>query len=343
MLSLFADGFITPAMCRDVVLGGTMLMLVALPILAAMFLVGACFSRKAIVWLVAIAIMATAGEANAQWRTKTYHAQQYRTTSGTKAEATVNIQNITPNDPGWKTELLRVLNAEKNRAAAAQKQAEENAAYLQALGALGYQGGYQSASVAQSSAYGGNSIYGYSYSTVADYWNAADRNVLANQASNITNRAIDLAERWGDNQRSLYANEIEAQTRAVEALSGRELANAVMEGAAKVAEASKQSRSTITTTQQTIGGPPPIPQQAQGQHAQPNIAAVKSRCAKCHSGETPKHGLSLDGSVPLSFDQYDAARLSIDNGTMPPPDSGVILSESDQAEVVQDLRRLLIP
>lgn len=284
-----------------------------------------------------VVVLGFFNEANAQWRYKTVHAQQ--STGTTSAQATVNIQQISPNDPGWKTELLRVLNAEKNRAAEATKQAEENAAYLQALSALGYPTAYQSASnVAQSSAYGGNSIYGYTYSTVADYWNAADRNVLANQAYNSTQRAIDLAERWGDNQRDLYANEIEAQTRAVEALSGRELAEAVLQGAAKVAEASKQSRSTITTTQQTIGNPPPAPQSPQA-----NIAAVTATCAKCHSGETPKQGLTLDGTAPIDSDQLVASIRAITSGKMPPPDSGVVLSAEEQDIVSAGLTKLLIP
>ncbi len=277
------------------------------------------------------------GEANAQWHYKTYHAKQ--ATGTNTAQATVNIQSISPNDPGWKTELLRVLNAEKKRVAEATKQAEENAAYLQALNALGVPAYSSASTVAQSSAYGGNSIYGYSYSTVADYWNPADRNVLANQAYNTTQRAIDLADKWGQNQRDLYANEIEAQTRAVEAISGRDLATAVLEGAARVAEASKQSRTTVQTTKQVIGDPPPAPQPSTSQN--PSLANVSGRCGKCHSGETPKHGLILDGSSPLSIAQMVASVRAVDSGKMPPPDSGVVLTQDEQDQLISDLQAFI--
>lgn len=289
--------------------------------------------------LVAVGLLLPAN-ANAQWQTKAYHARQ--STGTNTAQATVNIKQISPNDPGWKTEFLRVLNADKNRLAEAQRQAEENATYLQALNALGYPTSVQGGSVAQSSAYGGQSIYGYSYSTVADYWNAADRNVLANQAYNTTNRAIDLADKWQGNMSGLYAQEIEAQTRMAEAVSGRDLAVAVLEGAALVAEKSKQSRTRIETTQQAfgpggqpIGNPPPAPRQADFQ------ALAMNACAKCHSGQSPPKGIILDGSSPLSIDHYTASVRAVDRGTMPPPDSNVILTQDEQDEVIAGLKQLL--
>lgn len=301
-----------------------------------------------------IAVLLMVGHVQAQWQTKTYHAKQYTPSTGSAtAQATVNVQNYDPgkdlNDDVF-VEIARVKYAQAKWQAEAERNREKYAAYLQALGEIGVSAngqGYSSASVAQSSAYGGNSIYGYSYSTVADYWNPADRNVLANQAYNATNRAIDLADKWGGNMSSLYANEIEAQTRVAEAISGRELAAAVLEGAAKVAESSKQSRTRVQTTQQAFGpqgqpvGNPPTPPQDPNQFSSQSagIEILQAKCGTCHSGKTPAKGIVLDGSVSLSNYEVGMSFADIATGKMP-KDAAEPLTPEEAEAIKQALASL---
>lgn len=281
-----------------------------------------------------VVVLAFFNDAEAQWHYKTYQAKQ--ASGSSTAQATVNIQNISPNDPGWKTELLRVLNAEKKRVAEATKQAEENATYLQALNALGYPSYSSASTVAQSNAYGGNSIYGYSYSTVADYYNQADRNVLANQAYNTTNRAIDLAGQWSGNMKDLYAAEVDAQTRVASIVAEGQKAEAIIRAAAEVAKQTKTSHTRVQTNQQVIGTPPQVPQPAGQQN--PSLANVDGRCGKCHSGENPPKGIILDGSSPISIAAMVASVRAVDAGKMPPPDSGVVLTQDEQDLLISDLQ-----
>lgn len=60
---------------------------------------------------------------------------------------------------------------------------------------------------------------------------------------------------------------------------------------------------------------------------------LTAKCAKCHSGTTPKGGLLLDGSAPLDCETALQAMRAVRDGSMPPKsplnadDAGVLFSE----------------
>lgn len=279
---------------------------------------------------------ALTSDLRAQYKYQTYQAKP----SATSATATAKVKIISPNDPGWKTELLRVLNAEKNRLAAAQKQAEENATYLQALGALGAPV-YGQGTAAQSSAYGGDSLYGYTYSTVADYYNQADRTVLANQAYNTASRSLDLAGKWSDNMRDLYSLEIGAQERTASIIAEGQKASEIIRAAAHLAEASKQQHTRITTQGQVIGKQPPTAPDKLPVASHGPGDVLKQKCASCHAGVAAPKGIVLDGSQPVSFKAALASMRAIDEGTMPPPEKNIQISDVEYDAIEADLASLI--
>ena len=99
------------------------------------------------------------------------------------------------------------------------------------------------------------------------------------------------------------------------------------------------------TGEEQQGGPPeppaaPLPPQdgeAPFAHLTPTIVA---NCAKCHSGDTPKADLWLDGSSDLralaAGDKRDAILREVINQRMPPPGKGT-LSAEDAGQIIGEL------
>lgn len=278
-------------------------------------------------------------DAHAQWHTKQYHARQVAGTN--TAQATINIKNISPNDPDWKASLINAQYQIRKAQFEAERQREENDAYLEALATLGvpsYGQGYSGASVAQSAAYGGNSIYGYSYSQFADYFNAGDRQVTLNQYQNAANRTLDLASQATADMKEVLSLDIAGHERVATILAEGVKGEAIIRAAADVAGQTKNSIARVQTTVQGPGPgpiPPPLPQPSEIR-----IASTAS-CAKCHTGAKPPGGIILDGSSPLSIDHYTASVVAVDRGTMPPPDSGTALTQPEQEATIAGLKQLL--
>lgn len=67
-------------------------------------------------------------------------------------------------------------------------------------------------------------------------------------------------------------------------------------------------------------------QQYQKLQAAPQAAAVQqsqmaTSCARCHSGDSPKGGLVLDGKTPIAADALKSIRAKLAKGEMPPAGS----------------------
>lgn len=294
--------------------------------------------------LAAVMVALLASQANAQYGSR--HYQSY--SKQPNAVATASVKVISPNDPDWRTKALEVARERQAWEQSALRKSAEHRDYLETLSALGLTGqvAYGGATYGQSSAYGGNSLYGYSYSTVADYYNQADRATLLNQYQNTTNRAMDLAGKSSDNLRGLYSEEISTQERVASIVAERDKAIAAMAGAAQVLEASKTQHTRISTQETSVGphaqGPSPI-------------AVLTNKCGSCHTGNEAPAGIHLDGSRQLSLSEslasIEATQLGVgvlhaDAGTvkaMPPASSGTEISREDYRAVIDGLRELIGP
>lgn len=84
--------------------------------------------------------------------------------------------------------------------------------------------------------------------------------------------------------------------------------------------------------------PQTAPQTApQAETAPAPTSMIAQKCAKCHTGNTPKGGLFLDGQTELGCSSITEALRKIAAGTMPPPESGVTLTPQEKGQLMQEL------
>lgn len=75
----------------------------------------------------------------------------------------------------------------------------------------------------------------------------------------------------------------------------------------------------------------------QADTAPPPTSMIATKCAKCHTGNTPKGGVFLDGQTQLGCSSITEALRKIAAGTMPPPESGVTLTPQEKGQLMQEL------
>lgn len=213
----------------------------------------------------------------------------------------------------------------------------------------------------QTPAYGGNSLYGYSYSKLTDAYNQADRGVMLNQFDNTTNRAYDLAGKATDSLKDLYQSEQATQARVAEVIAERDKALAAFEGAAKVLQAGKTEHVRTEERVEHYGqAPTSIPNAAApATFRKTSLATTEQKCASCHSGESPAKGLTLDGSERISFDEVLKADVAMKLGRgeisptaaaefgvqkpMPPQSSGETADATAAARILAELQQISSP
>ncbi|MFI4876967.1 MAG: hypothetical protein ACIALR_16560, partial [Blastopirellula sp. JB062] len=155
--------------------------------------------------------------------------------SGAYPPSADQLAGLNYKSPDWMKDLFGIA-AQRDRYVLSERRAAiEQQYFLKAVDALGlsnnfgvqgygqavnYGGGLTPGAgfgslgaATQTPAYGGQSIYGYSYSRVSDAYNQADRGELLNQYNNTTNKAYDLAGASANNLRDLILNETGTQER----------------------------------------------------------------------------------------------------------------------------------
>lgn len=217
----------------------------------------------------------------------------------------------------------------------------------------------------QTPAYGGNSLYGYSYSKISDAYNQADRDVLLNQFNNTTNRAYDLAGTATDSLKDLYKSEQATQERVAAIIADRDKAVAAldtaMKGAAEVVTAAKSPHVRTEERVEHYGqAPASIPSPAEpATFRKASLATTEQKCVSCHSGESAAKGLVLDGSQPIRFDQVLKADVAMKLGRgeisptaaaefgvqkpMPPQSSGETADATAAARILAELQQISSP
>lgn len=68
------------------------------------------------------------------------------------------------------------------------------------------------------------------------------------------------------------------------------------------------------------------------------FAMLTAKCSQCHSGDSPKKGLLLDGTAKLTCEQMAKAMKAIQSGTMPPKAK---LTPEESGYIFQDLLDLV--
>jgi len=255
--------------------------------------------------------------------------------------ASSDLQSIQASDADWRGKLLEFAKQRDAYAANQQTAALEQQYFLEGLQALGV-GPFslQGQGFAQSAAYGGDSLYGYS--SMADLYHQADRGLLLNQYQNTTNRTLDLADKASSNLKSLYSEELSTQGRVAEIIAQRDQAVAALKATAEVIEATKTNSAT------SKGAP--------SRHSLRNSSSeniLQTKCATCHSASQSSGSIALDGSQKLSIRQAIKAASAVQVGMgliqqdlaevapMPPIDSGIEVSRDEYRQMLLALQQLM--
>ena len=67
---------------------------------------------------------------------------------------------------------------------------------------------------------------------------------------------------------------------------------------------------------------------------QASASVLSQACAKCHSGATPKGGVTIDGQTPMECSQILAAIRAVADGSMP---KGATLSAEQKGKILDEL------
>lgn len=210
----------------------------------------------------------------------------------------------------------------------------------------------------------GATVYGYSqpsYDAAAQAYPYLDPALYSEQSTRLISGAQDLAKLSFSQASSVIDRQLQGQL-TVAALQAAKPDVGALQAAAQLQNGqaplpnsltlklqSDGSYSVETRVQQSIastvpsggGGTtnPAPPQAPANANAAANYPAITRNCASCHSGVTPKGGLTIDGTAYLSFEQFKAAVSAVRSGDMP---KGHPLPElADQNSVICELATII--
>lgn len=257
---------------------------------------------------------------------KTYYRWRY-----------VRVQYPTPTVPtyskDWQGKLLDIAANRDKVEGKLRESSLDHQAYLSAVQALGLQGnfhwnGYGNAPVNPNyspgvpsnpalGSYGaqGNTLYGYSYSSVKDLYGDTNLGVLYQQAARLTQNAQTLAGQAHGDFSDLVGREGSNRARVAEILAKSQAAAAALTAANPQPSTHTESRVFSFRAVQGDGGdlqlvpvdPGQAPQgvpgampRAEGGNGADFAALLQSRCAECHAGNTVKGGFDIRSYATLS-------------------------------------------
>lgn len=255
------------------------------------------------------------------------------------------VEKVSYKDPSWRQQLLDIAAARDKVEGELRKSALEHNEYLEAVNALGLTGNFRwngygdppawpqgyrgygapTASL-QLGSHGvqGNTVYGYSTSTVADLYGNTDLNALYQQSAKLTEQAQDAGTRANDNFNARVEQATASKERVAEALARGAAARAALEAAAGPPTARVETRTTgsgSTTTTSTGTGPAPaatppaVLSITAGDKLRVWQASSDARCVSCH--KDGKNGFNPATFPSMTADQKAAVTerlLSTDPG-----------------------------
>lgn len=216
---------------------------------------------------------------------------------------------VSPTDPDWRQKLLEIAGERDRQEMKIRAAALEQQYFTEAVKALGLEGNFRIQNYGQAVVYpqgsyynnfhlgtygaNGNTLYGYSYKSVADLYGQTDLNTLYQQASQLTQNAQSLAGQATTEFQGLAAKAGENQARVAEILARGEALRAMVRAIAP------EPRATVTTQGQTFRVQSGAPAEQQATFAK----LVADKCAACHSGDSAKGGFDVGRYASLPLDR----------------------------------------
>lgn len=236
--------------------------------------------------------------------------------------------------PDWKKKLLDIAAARDKVEGRLRIQALDHQTYLEALKALGLEGnfkwngygtapvypnagathtyGYNNAGSVNLGNFGanGNTIYGYSYSSIKDVYGDTNLNSLYQQAARLTQNAQQLAGQATTDFSDLVGKEGENRARVAEILAKAQAAKAALDAATPQTRTREESRVfSFSAVSDGNGGVKVVPIEGNGAAAQPAAVTGEAQqfrvqaCAACHSGANKKGGFDIASYPTLNLEQ----------------------------------------
>ena len=226
-----------------------------------------------------------------------------------------SVATVTHETPGWRAKLLEIAEYREKSEAKLRQTALEHQEYLQALKALGLNGGQHSTVTQTIDAYGysqrptqqGATVYGYN--EIADVYANTDLGEIYNTAMRLaeasnrygadaTNGAFRLVDQLGDRASGLLSQqlaiaEINAKTAGI-TTAARAFGDAIK--AESRIHIENRVQQPVTPNPPPPGGSPILdePQAKANDEAFGNLThLVNAKCVSCHGGKTTEAGLSL--------------------------------------------------
>ena len=211
----------------------------------------------------------------------------WQTTYQWQRVSSYQAPKVSYQDENWRKRLLKIAESRDRYQQQAKRSALEHNEFLEAVRVLGLDDyadytpryatnpyNFQQAQSSQSyvpNAQQGSSVYGYSYSTLADLYGSNDLSTLYQQAGRLTERAQSLA---GDANTQFQSTvQLEGDNRARVAMI---LAKAQLLRAADTPEAHVQQKLEVF-------GNKPLQGQSPAQIATSLSGLMANKCTKCHS------------------------------------------------------------
>lgn len=197
----------------------------------------------------------------------------------------------------WRLKLLDIAAARDKVEGVMRVNALEQQSFTEAVGALGLSGnfywqgygrnpvkGYEPGVHLSAAGVNASTVYGYSYSSVADVYGSTDLNVLYQQSARLTEGAQALAGEANTGFQGLVGQEGNNRARVAEILAKGQASSQTL----KASEASPSSHTSTTVTATGV---------------QPNVFLKLSgpaTCVECHSGQKVSGGFDISKFNPAT-------------------------------------------
>lgn len=220
--------------------------------------------------------------------------------------------------PGWRNRLLDIAQGRDKLEGQLRTAALDHGAYVSALQALGLNGNFRLAGYGAAPSYPsyapphnyapyvapqGQTVMGYSYSTVKDLYGQDSLNTLYQQASRLTSNAQTLAGQANSDFSNLVSQEGGNRARVAEVLAAGQAAVAALNAARPSASAHEQRTYSFRLEQAANGGSTLVPVESPGAAPQ----------------EAPKAPCPQPGQAPLPLPPAPGAQPQRQQGPQTPP------------------------
>lgn len=219
---------------------------------------------------------------------------------------------VTSADPDWRNKLLDIAAARDQFEGKQRERSNEHNMFLEATNALGLTGNFnwQNYGIAPTLAYPlrsygqqnlqlghfgaqGNTLYGYSYSTVADVYGNSDPALLYQQAAALAKNSQDLGGQATTQFQGLVQADGLNRSRVAEILAKGQTSERTLNAS------NAQASATVVTQGQGY-----VPGQTQTTLAfSGNRGRAIGACIGCHGGNSPKGGYAVESHWSLSPEQ----------------------------------------